>query len=102
MVYFPDTYNFEKIYKYTETLPPVEKFFNQSNDIEARLDVPNRTENMESNFGLNRSGDDSSQQKNKDGRPTAPVYNIYKKGDAKKKTPEKAEDSDSDKDSSSD
>lgn len=99
LVYHPDSYKFEMIYKYSEVLPPVEKFFNQSNDIEARLEVPDRSENFESNYEFKNTkndGGDLFNSKDNKARESNPVYNIYQKGDQKK------ESSDSDKASSND
>ena len=75
------------IYKYTETLPPVEKFFNQSNDIEARLEVPDRSENFESNYefrNTQNNGEELFNSNNNKKGEAAPVFNIYRRDEGKK------------------
>ena len=81
LVYYPDTYQFWNIFKYTETLPPVERKYSEANDIEARLEVPEKSANLDSHYELRNSknyGEDLFNANKNEAKKNSTVFNIYK------------------------
>jgi len=82
LVFYPNTYQFQDIYKYREVLPQIEKRYVVSEDIECRLEVPgmNKSGNLDSHYELKNSRKSDEEG---DSRPadvaikSSNVFNIY-------------------------
>lgn len=92
LVYYPNTYQFSSHYKYTESLPPIERKYVEASDVEARLSVPNmnKSSNLDSQYELknNKSPRDGDDRKPDVAIKSASVFNIYSKKDPSNKAEE--------------